>query len=264
MPCRFRVCVAALAGWLAASAAAAAETLRVTYAISLIGLPIGTGTVKVDLSPTHYAIDAQGKLNALASLIVNSRGASQSSGALVNGRLSPASFATTAVSSKMTRTIRMSLKDNAVAGVDIAPPFDEKPDRVPLRPQDTHNIIDPASAYLVPAPKSGPPVSVAACQRTLPIFDGYTRFDLALAYVGEKQVSAKGYNGPAAVCSVRYVPVAGHRQDRPATKFMAENKEIEIWLAPVAGTSVLVPFRLSVKTMIGMVALEATDFAVGK
>jgi hypothetical protein len=164
----------------------------------------------------------------------------------------------------MTRTIRMALKDNAVAGVDIAPPFDEKPDRVPLRPQDTHNIIDPVSAFLVPAPKSGPPVSAASCEHTLPIFDGYTRFDLALSYLGEKPVSAKGYSGPAAVCAVRYVPVAGHRQDRPATKFMAENKDIEVWLAPVAGAGVLAPIRVSVKTMIGMLALDATEFVVSK
>jgi hypothetical protein len=256
--------VAALAGWVAACPPAAAETLRVTYAISLIGLPIGTGNVRADVTPRSYAIDAQGRLNALASLVVNSRGASKGSGAIVDGRLSPATFATIATSPKMTRTIRMALKDNAVAGVDIAPPFDEKPDRVPLRPQDTHNIIDPVSAFLVPAPKSGPPVSAASCEHTLPIFDGYTRFDLALSYLGEKPVSAKGYSGPAAVCAVRYVPVAGHRQDRPATKFMAENKDIEVWLAPVAGAGVLAPIRVSVKTMIGMLALDATEFVVSK
>ena len=85
-----------------------------------------------------------------------------------------------------------------------------------------------------------------------------------MSYVGEKQVSAKGYSGPAAVCAVRYVPVAGHRQDRPATKFMAENKEIEVWLAPVEGAGVLAPIRVSVKTMIGMVALDATEFATTK
>jgi hypothetical protein len=244
--------VAALAGWVAACPPAAAETLRVTYAISLIGLPIGTGNVRADVTPRSYAIDAQGRLNALASLVVNSRGASKGSGAIVDGRLSPATFATIATSPKMTRTIRMALKDNAVAGVDIAPPFDEKPDRVPLRPQDTHNIIDPVSAFLVPAPKSGPPVSAASCEHTL------------LSYLGEKPVSAKGYSGPAAVCAVRYVPVAGHRQDRPATKFMAENKDIEVWLAPVAGAGVLAPIRVSVKTMIGMLALDATEFVVSK
>ena len=263
MPSRFRVGVAAFAGGLAALAPAAAETLRVTYAISLIGLPIGTGTVKADVTSKSYALDATGKLNALASLIVNSHAASRGSGAIVDGHVSPALFATTAASNKMTRTIRMAMKDNAVVGVDIAPTFDEKPDRVPLRPQDKRNVIDPVGAFLIPAPKTGAPAS-AACDRTLPIFDGYTRFDLTMTFVSERQVSAKGYSGPVAVCAIRYVPVAGHRRDRAATKFMAENRDIEVWLAPVGDTGVLAPFRVSVNTMVGVAVLEANEFAVSK
>ena len=80
--------------------------------------------------------------------------------------------------------------------VDISPPFGDSPDRVPLRPHDQRNIIDPVGAYVFPAPKSGPPLSPAACDRTLPIFDGYTRFDLKLSYVGEKQVQGEGLQRP--------------------------------------------------------------------
>jgi hypothetical protein len=105
-------------------------------------------------------------------------------------------------------------------------------------------------------------LSAAACDRTLPIFDGYTRFDLKLSYAGEKKVKARGYSGPVAVCTVRYVPIAGHRKDRPATKFMAENRDIQIWLAPVAGLPVLAPYLISIKTTIGTLAIEATEFSV--
>ena len=94
------------------------------------------------------------------------------------------------------------------------------------------------------------------------MFDGYTRFDVALTYVGEREVSAKGYTGPVAICAARYVPIAGHRRDRPATKFMAENKDIEVWLAPVAGAQVLMPFRISVRTMVGTAVIEASEFSV--
>ena len=240
--------------------ACSAETLRASYAISLLGLPIGTGMVKADVTETSYRIDGQAKLNALASLIVNSRGASQGHGAIVGGRISPAAFATTAVSARSTRTIRMAVKGNAVVGVEIAPPFGDSPDRVPLRPQDTRNIIDPVGAFVFPAPKSA--LSPAACDRTLPIFDGYTRFDLKLSFVGERKVEAKGYKGEAAVCAVRYVPIAGHRKNRPATKFMAENRDLQIWLAPVPGANALAPFRVEVETMVGMLDIEATEFSV--
>ena len=104
--------------------------------------------------------------------------------------------------------------------------------------------------------------SPAACDRKIPIFDGYTRFDITLAYVGERTVSAKGYQGPVAVCAARYVPISGHQRDRPATKFMADNKDLEVWLAPIASDRVLIPFRVSVRTMIGTTVLEAQEFRI--
>ena len=65
-----------------------------------------------------------------------------------------------------------------------------------------------------------------------------------------------------AICAVRYVPIAGHRRDRPATKFMADNKELEVWLAPVASAHVLVPFRISALTMMGVTVIEADEFSL--
>ena len=52
--------------------------------------------------------------------------------------------------------------------------------------------------------------------------------------------------------------------ERPATKFMAENKDIQIWLAPVAGLAVLAPYKVSIKTMVGVLDIEATEFSVSK
>jgi hypothetical protein len=75
-------------------------------------------------------------------------------------------------------------------------------------------------------------------------------------------VSAKGYDGPVAVCAARYVPISGHRRDRPATKFMADNKDLEVWLAPIARDHLLFPFRVSVRTMIGTTVVEASEFRV--
>ena len=64
------------------------------------------------------------------------------------------------------------------------------------------------------------------------------------------------------VCAARYVPIAGHRRDRPATKFMADNKDLEVWLAPIERDHVLIPFRVSVRTMIGTTVVEASEFRV--
>ncbi len=242
--------------------AAHADTWRATYSVSLLGLPIGTAGAVGEFSRTAYRIDANAKLSGLATLVANSKGAASATGAIVAGRIMPATYAVTAVNPTLTRTMRMSLAGSAVTGVDISPPFEDKPDRVPLRDQDKRGVIDPVGAFVLSVPGSGPLVGPAACNRTIPVFDGYTRFDVRLSYVGQRRVAATGYNGPVAVCAVRYVPIAGHRPDRPGTKFMAENKNIELWLAPVEPARLLLPYRISVRTMIGTTVIEASEFSV--
>jgi hypothetical protein len=255
--------VAIALAFLAGSAAGArADTWRATYSISLLGLPIGTGAIVGELTRTAYRIEANGKLDGLASLVTNSKGAATGSGAIVAGHVSPATYAVTAADAHMTRTMRMSLAGGAATGVDISPPFEERPDRVPLRDQDKKGIVDPLGAFIFPVAGADPLVGPAACNRTIPIFDGVTRFDVRLAYVGQRRVSATGYSGPVAVCALRYIPIAGHRPNRPGTKFMAENKNMEVWLAPIESARVLLPYRISVKTMIGTAVIEASEFTV--
>jgi hypothetical protein len=253
--------VAACAAFVAATPSQA-DMLHASYRVSLVGLPIGSADLDAALSPSSYAIRADAKLTGLAKLFANARGASTGAGAIVEGRVSPSTFATTAASNAMTRTIRMALAGNAVTGVDIAPPFDDKPDRIPLGPRDEQNVVDPVGAVVIPAPASGAMAPAEACNRKIPIFDGYTRFDIDLAYVGERTAKAKGYDGPVVVCSARYVPVSGHSPNRPTTKFMAENKDIEVWLAPIEADRVWMPFRISVRTMIGTTVVEAQEFRV--
>jgi hypothetical protein len=247
---------------LVAATGARADVVHVTYRVSLIGLPIGAVHLDADLTPTSYSIQGVAKATGLARLLANARGASAGKGAIVQGHVSPATFATIAADSHMTRTIRMALAGNAVTGIEISPPFEDKPDRVPLGPDDLKGVVDPVGAVIIPAPPSGPIVSPAACERKVPIFDGYTRFDINLTYVGERSVATKGYEGPVVVCAARYVPIAGHRRDRPATKFMADNKDLEVWLAPIESDRVLIPFRVSVRTMIGTTVVEASEFRI--
>ena len=254
--------VAALVLLADGAAGARADTWRATYSVSLLGLTIGSATTVGEFSRTGYHIEANAKLSGLASLVANSKGAATGSGAIVAGHILPAAYAVTAANATLTRTMRMSLSGSAVTGVDISPPFEDRPDRVPLRDQDKRGVLDPVGAFVVPAPAGGPLVGPSACDRTIPVFDGYTRFDVRLAYAGLKDVATTGYSGPVAVCAVRYVPIAGHRPSRPGTKFMADNKNIELWLAPVESARVLLPYRISVRTMIGTAVIEASAFTV--
>jgi hypothetical protein len=87
------------------------------------------------------------------------------------------------------------------------------------------------------------------------------RYDLKFGYKRIEQVKAeKGYEGPAVVCSVYFVPVAGFVPTRAAIKYLVSQREMEVWLAPVGGTRVLVPFRVSIPTPIGQGVMQATQF----
>ena len=254
------VVMAAMLATLVGSSGARAESWHAIYSVSLIGLPIGTADVSGQISSSAYRIEASAKIVGIAAILANAKGAATGAGAIASGKVLPATFATTAANSKMTRTVRMALEEGVVTGVDISPPIVDKPGRVPLRDQDKHGIVDPVGSIVIPVAGSGPLVGPAACNRNIPIFDGYTRFDLRLSYIGQRSVTAKGYSGPVAVCAARYVPIAGHNPDRPAVKFMINNKQMEVWLAPIESARVLAPFRASLGTMIGTVVVEAEEF----
>ena len=114
----------------------------------------------------------------------------------------------------------------------------------------------------MPAVASGSLMSSANCNRTLPVFDGAARFDVVLSYAETKDVELPGYSGPVLVCNARYVPISGHRSLRPSTKFMQDNRDMSVWLAPVEGQRLLFPVRVAVRTMIGMSVVEASSWSV--
>jgi hypothetical protein len=62
------------------------------------------------------------------------------------------------------------------------------------------------------------------------------------------------------VCSVGYEPIAGHQPSIPLVKYLSEGREMEIALAPLAGTRLLVPFRVSVVSALANLVIEANRF----
>ncbi|MFJ5368580.1 DUF3108 domain-containing protein [Bosea sp. CER48] len=251
-----------LAGLLLAAClaeVAGAASLDARYDVSLLGITLGTASLSGGIDGAGYKLDMAAKLTGIVGGVTGGRGSGAASGNFVGGKLAPKAFAVSSANSSESRTVRMALADNSVAGVDIEPPIDEKPDRVPLTESHRRNIVDPLSAFLMPVNAKG---KDGACNRTLPIFDGAARYDIKLSSAGTRTVKLDGYSGPVSICQARYVPIAGHRALRPSTKFMAENRDITAWLAPVAGTDVMVPVRISVKTMIGTAVIEASSFKV--
>ena len=248
----------------AAPSAHAQGKLEARYTVSLAGVPIGKGSWTVEIRDGQYSAAAEGRVIGLMRLLGKGEGFVAVHGAVMKGRLSPAAFTSRVISSRRTSEVRMALASDSVTELE-AEPVPPSPDRVPLTEAHRHGVVDPMSAALVTVGGSADPLSPEACQHTLPVFDGYQRFDLALSFKRmDESRMANGYHGPVVVCSVAYQPIAGHRPARYAIKYLMEQRDIEIWLAPIAGTRVLAPFRVSVPTTLGSAVMQATQFETAR
>ncbi len=255
-------CPSIFAGLVAMSLAvtpAAAEMIVARYAVSLIGFRIGEASAKGAVSAAAYRVALDAHLTGLAAWLAHVRIALVSSGEIRRGAVLPNAYATTAASAHDTRTVRMALEAGNVRAVDISPPLDDESIRIPVSSAEKRNVLDPTSALIMAVPAGEALVGPAACNRTLPIYDGVVRFDLTMTYTGTRNVSVDGYEGPVSVCAVRYKPIAGHRYDSRSTKFMAQNRDIEVWLAPIERAHVVIPFHIGLRTMAGMAYVDAVE-----
>ena len=252
----------ALAAALAQDAGAASGRVSVTYGLSLSGLPIGTASFNAVISNDAYRINAAARIGGILALLSDGRGAGTASGHLGAQKPMSSGYSMSSISSDKEQTVRMTIASGTITRSDVSPPLPPRRDRVPVSDADKRGVLDPLSALLMPVPGSAGPASPAACGRTLQVFDGAQRFDVNLAFSRMEKLSGEeAYSGPVVVCSARYVPIAGHRPKREQTRFMAANRDLEVWLAPISGTRVLAPLRIVVGTQIGRLTIDATRFS---
>ena len=242
---------------------AAAATLKVDYRITLVGLTLGQADLEGNFDRDRYSLLLNAKLTGIAGLMSGSgRGGATAKGSLSGRRLVSGGFSATGRSGSAERTVQLGLEGGNANEVEIKPPFELRPDRVPLTEAHKRGVIDPLSALVAVAADPDKPFQAVNCDRTLPVFDGTQRFDVTLSYGETKAVKLPAYTGDVLVCNARYVPIAGHRPLRPAVKFMQDNRDMSAWLAPVAGTRFLVPVRISVRTTVGTSVVEAEKWVV--
>ena len=268
---RFRRTAARSLGLLAGVAAfclavsqASAESLRASYALSIIGVPIGNADAAASIEPGGYKIDIGLRLSGLAALVTKAKGAATANGVIANGAVLSNAYANTTANANETRTVRMGLASGTVRAVEISPPFLDMDERVPVTQAHKTSILDPVSALVMSVPAGQPLVGQTACDRTIPVYDGLVRFNVSLFYKGMRNVHAKGYTGPVSVCSARYTPISGYKLDSQSTRYMAQNRDMEVWLAPMAQVHVVVPYYIKIGTKQGSLVIQAVDFHLGE
>jgi len=235
--------------------------LDARYTVSVGGLPVGRGSWVIDITDDHFSAAASGATAGLMRVFASGQGQSAARGGVSGGQLIPSTYASSIVTDQKYDEVRMVISSGTVREFVADPPTVPSPDRVPLTEAHRRGVSDPMTASLMRVAGNGDPVAPQACQRTLSIFDGRMRYDLRLAFKRLEQVQAeRGYQGTAVVCAVYFSPIAGHIPDRAAIKYLADLRDIEMWLAPIAGTRVMVPYRVTLPTPIGLGVMQATQF----
>ena len=258
--CAGGVAALALLG-LACGPANAQSTLTARYQLSLAGIEIGVGDWSVEIDKDRYSARSSGQLFGVWRVLLGPYISAVTHGTAREGHLAPTSYVANFSSDDDIDDVRMTLRDGVVSEVEAKPPIPDSPDRVPVTPADLRGAIDPLTAGLMPVSGTGDVLAPAACQHTLPIFDGTHRFDIALSFKRMDRIKPEaGYQGPAIVCAMSYRPVAGYNTSAFRVNYLKKARDMEMWFAPIAGTRLLAMFRISIPTMLGGAVLEATRF----
>jgi hypothetical protein len=246
---------------LGSGPALAQGKLEAQYTASLAGIPIGKGSWVVDIGEAHYTAAASGMTTGLIKVFIGGRGTGAAQGTLAGGRSVASNYSATIKAGRHADEVRMTVAGGQVKDVQLDPVPEPNPKRIPVTEAQRQGVTDPMTASLVLVPGHGDVRGPEACERTIAVFDGKLRYDLKLAFKRMDRVKAeKGYSGPVTVCSVAFEPVAGFIPNRPAVRYLSEKSDIEVWLAPIAGTRVMVPFRAQITTPFGLGVVEATQF----
>jgi len=235
--------------------------LDAEYVATVSGISVGRGSWTVEISDKTYTAAASGTTAGVLRLFSGARGSGSSHGTMGGAGPVASSYVATIVDDHHVDEVRIALAGGNVTEFSAEPPLIPLPDRIPVTDADRRGVLDPMSSALSRVGGTGDLVSPAACLRKVAVFDGRVRYDLHSEFKRIETVKAeRGYEGPVVVCALYFQPISGYVPDRAAVRYLVELHDAEVWLAPIAGTRVLVPFRVEMPTPLGPGILQAKQF----
>ncbi len=244
------------------TSAKAQAKLDAYYSATLLGLPIGHISWAVDLKENRFISVATGSISGFLRLFLDAQGSVAAEGRLSNGKPVASKFQLKLLAGKWSDEIGIVFAGNRAKESLVPAAASPSVDYVPIKDADRIGASDPMTALLVYVGGTGATTVPQACERTVAIFDGHTRYNLRLAFERFSVAHPiEGYQGQVVVCSAKFLPVAGYDPKHFLVTYLAAQHETEIWLAPLNGTRLLVPYRASISTPMGVGILEATKFA---
>lgn len=244
---------------LALPQAARAGTLETNaaYVINLGGINIATANVRFTEGAGSYAVDIAANVSGVGTLVAEGSAQADSRGVTGDHRLTARDFNVTTRANGKDFSVAVQYAAGNATAFRVEPPVVNTLGRVPIERQDLQGVTDPVGAFILKGGELGPQL----CQRTLKIFTGMERYDIDMRF-GAMQTATSartGYQGPVALCKLRYVPVSGHYKSSQMTRYLAASKKILIWYAPLEGTEYFIPYRVLMATDAGDLSMVLTE-----
>ncbi len=235
------------------SAAEGAQSFHAEYSVSYLGLTIARSRFESTISDRSFKLDGSLSSAGIAELFDDTKGTTSASGRFIDDVVRPDAFRTDYTTGRKAKRIAISFDGGVVSKtVNVPPPKPRGKDWVKVGASQLRGVADPLSATLVRADRPE-----AVCARTLKVYDGELRADLALTLSEKGPVSIGGYEGEAVVCDARFVPVAGYRMGHKSIEYLKNRSKIRITFAPLGTTGVYAPIRATVGTRIGTITISA-------
>jgi len=270
---RYTVLITALllyCGLLARSALAADPTLTETrvvagYRIDLDNFNLGSFRFTTTLSGSDYRVQGAGHFSILGGLLYELRTATASSGKITSAGPEPATYVLSYSGGGDSGQLQMSFDSGTLTALSIVPRRGRDPREIPITKEQLVGALDPIAAAFFRARSDDRNGDLKVCDQTVPVFDGVWRYDLELApkrKVPVRKGASTAFSNYAVVCRVKFKPISGYAPDDPNVKLMSYTDAIEVWLVPLPGTDMYVPYRLLLPTESGLLSAISTSLRI--
>ena len=238
-------------------------TIQARYDVRLARINLGDFKLTTTIQGTAYRTTGVGNFSLLEGLLYKWKGTTASTGRVTSDGIQPAQDLLSYRGGKAVEEVRMSFAKGTVTELNLVPRKEPQADTVPITAKQLRNSLDPMSAAFLFARSTDTSGDMGVCRQTVPVFDGRMRFDIKLSPKRRIDIPKGGaYSGPAVVCKAKYVPVSGHRPSNDGVRMLSTTEEIELWMVPMVGTGLYVPYKVSIPTSIGYGVATATSFQV--
>jgi hypothetical protein len=253
-------------GALAEDADQGATTISANYGVYWAGLRFGDVRLVITVRGSRYKMKGNGRFSVMGGLMYEWRGSTASAGKLTKSGPSPSRYTLRYSGGDKHGEVRISFSDGAVSDVSTSPKKRPNPKNIPVKKEQLQGVLDPMTGAFLRVRPDLTNADLKVCDGTIPAFDGKLRFDIVLVPKQQRRVESKepeGYSGFAAVCGIKFVPISGFRPGDRGIEFMSSHAdEVEVWLVPLPGTAMYLPYRISVPTAFGSGSAEMLSFQV--